>query len=234
MRIKDESRWIVEVLESILPVCEKVFILDDHSTDGTVELCRSFNRVTVLESPFEGVDEARDKTWLMAQVLSVHDAEWVLMIDGDEVLESAGPQKIRRLLQYPLYEYYSFNILYLWNDAHTVRRDGVYGSFKRPSLFRVQPNQLPIWKSTNYGGNFHCSNIPSYLMNLPYAASEINLYHYGYIDASLRERKYRWYNQIDPNNLAEDCYRHTVQGDPCGPPADMKLLHAGPLRLERI
>jgi glycosyltransferase involved in cell wall biosynthesis len=47
LRVKNEQRWIARVIESILPLCEYVYILDDHSTDGTPEICSSYDQVTV-------------------------------------------------------------------------------------------------------------------------------------------------------------------------------------------
>jgi hypothetical protein len=60
------------------------------------------------------------------------------------------------------------------------------------------------------------------------------LWHLGYNDLEDRVRKYAWYNQMDPNNQPEDCYRHMVQGDITEIPADAVLRHAGPLRLQML
>ncbi len=47
LRIKDEARWIERVLRSMLPVCERIFVFDDHSTDDTVAICESIPEVTL-------------------------------------------------------------------------------------------------------------------------------------------------------------------------------------------
>ena len=94
LRIKNEARWIRAVVASMFPVCERVVILDDHSEDDTVEICRSFGeRVRVVESPFTGIDESRDKNHLLSEVRKL-DPEWCLAIDGDEILEPAADRKI--------------------------------------------------------------------------------------------------------------------------------------------
>jgi hypothetical protein len=41
LRIKNEARWIARVVRSIQPVCGRILIFDDHSTDGTPEICES-------------------------------------------------------------------------------------------------------------------------------------------------------------------------------------------------
>src|SRR4051812_33672858 len=77
LRIKNEGRWIREVIESILPLCDHVFVMDDHSTDDTVEICESFPEVTVFKSPFVGINEARDKNWLYDRITAECEAKWI-------------------------------------------------------------------------------------------------------------------------------------------------------------
>jgi hypothetical protein len=65
LRIRNEERWIQEVIRSTFHLCDRVFVLDDHSTDQTRSLARSVDpRVTVFDSPFKGLNESRDKNWL--------------------------------------------------------------------------------------------------------------------------------------------------------------------------
>lgn len=127
LRIKNEARWIADVLNSVLPLTESIYILDDHSTDETREICGHFPTVTVFESPFTGLDETRDKNWLLAQVPPV---DWVLCIDGDEILEPGGAERIRNICQ-PRHAAgaYSLQVCYLWDRADQWRTDGVYGNF---------------------------------------------------------------------------------------------------------
>src|ERR1039457_5852336 len=71
LRVKNESRWIRHVLDSMIPLCERIFILDDHSTDCTAQICRLTNEcVTVYDSPFQGLDESRDKNFLLDRIHS--------------------------------------------------------------------------------------------------------------------------------------------------------------------
>jgi glycosyltransferase involved in cell wall biosynthesis len=60
MRIKNEAPHISDVLTRALALCERVFVFDDHSTDGTVEICESFGDcVLVVTRPFAGLDQGR-------------------------------------------------------------------------------------------------------------------------------------------------------------------------------
>lgn len=243
MRIKNEARWIGRVIAAQLPLVSRMFILDDHSTDGTPEICEGFENVTVIRSPFEGLDETRDKDFLMQrlydaipepdQYFSLGNAEspyWAVCLDGDEELLPAGIEQMRRAAESNAAHSYSVRILYAWNSAEQIRVDGVYRKFVRPSMFRLM-NQGFRFKTTPWGGNLHCSSIPQELIGGS-RASDAAVLHYGYIDADLRRRKYEFYNRVDPENQAEDMYRHMVIGDLF--PPDSRFRYGGPIELEPL
>jgi glycosyltransferase involved in cell wall biosynthesis len=230
MRIKNESRWIERVLRAMLPVCQQVLILDDHSTDQTVEICRSLEGVTIFESPFEGLQETRDKNWLLDQVEQIaHRGDWILAIDGDEELAPGACDEIRQLASKsdgP--DAYKFQVLYLWDRPNQIRVDRWYSNFRRPSFFRLNPGAR---FSSGNGGGFHCGNTVG-TNNV--GNCNVKLLHWGYMDREDRIRKYTWYNANDkqPIPRAEDGYRHMVIGDLF--PADSVFRWAGPLELRPL
>jgi glycosyltransferase involved in cell wall biosynthesis len=228
LRVKNEARWIERCISSILPLCERVIVMDDHSTDETKELCAAMPGVIVFTSPFNDLNETRDKNLLLDT--GVDEKGWFLMIDGDEMLQSCDVPAIRTAVSETDAVCLSPKILYLWDREDQARVDGVYGKFRRPSLFRAGSGRF---QSTVFGGNFHCGNAP---LAVHRAARPIDatLLHFGYMDREDRLRKYQFYNQNDPNNEFEDRYRHCVQGDIPEVPAWMKLRHAGPLQLVAI
>ena len=226
LRVKNESRWIESVLRSIQPVCSEIFVLDDHSTDPTAYQCAHMG-AKVWASPFQGLDETRDKNWLLDQIRPLKP-DWILSIDGDEELEPTGPDQIRELVKDPNIWAYAFRILYLWDSPNQIRVDGIYGKFARESLFRLTDDRF---LSTTNGGNFHCGNAPRRLARAA-KRSGVQLLHYGYMHRADRLRKYEWYNAKDPNNRAEDMYSHMVIGDVF--PADSKFRYGGPLQLAAL
>jgi glycosyltransferase involved in cell wall biosynthesis len=228
LRVKNEARWIAESLASISPLCEQILVLDDHSTDNTIEICESFQNVQVLRSPFNGLDESRDKNHLMEYV-DERLPDWVCMIDGDEVLEPGGAEAVLETIKRnPSVTCIAPKIAYLWDSPNQVRVDGIYSKFYRASMFVWSPGLR--FKSTSNGGNFHCGNTPS-RFNVS-VRSQIQLLHYGYMEREDRIRKYEWYNARDPHNRAEDEYRHMVIGDVF--PVESVFKHAGPLELRPI
>jgi GT2 family glycosyltransferase len=213
LRIKNESPHIAQVIARLLGLCQQIIILDDHSSDDTVVICRSFgDRVAVINSPFTGLDEARDKNFLLEKLITLRP-DWVLWIDGDEVLERRGPERIRAAVKNGVaVSAYSLRISYIWDDHDHVRIDGIFGRFTRPSLFRLhgQPLNALHFQKTTSGGSLHCGNVPcgltGYQKNL-----DVRLKHLGYRSRHQRESKYEWYNSVDPDNTLEDNYRHLIE-----------------------
>ena len=231
LRVKNEGRWIGRVLDSLLPLCERIWVMDDHSTDDTRAICRSYRQVTLVKSPFEGMDESRDKEFLLA-LIREDGPDIVVAIDGDEVLEADGPEKIRRVAKAG--NAWSFKVEYLWNSDDQIRTDGVYSRMYRPSMFRLSAARAGFLKTPfGNGANLHCSSVPQSLLHGAITTG-VRLWHLGYRDREDRLRKYLFYNTVDPNSKGEDFYRHIVQGDVPEVPAAAKLLHAGPLTLQRI
>ena len=226
MRIRNEERWIERSIRSFFPICEKVIVLDDHSTDSTVDICRSIEGVDVISSPFEGLDETRDKNFLLD---AVGYPDWCCMWDGDEELMPGAAARLQLAMQAATAQNIralAFSVLYLWDRPDQIRVDGVYRSMSRVSAFRAGPERF---ESKGKNG-FHCGNAPQaiqgrVLVNAP-------LLHYGYMDRCDRIRKYKWYKEQDPSNYIEDEYRHIVIGDMF--PADSHFMHGGPLELRKL
>lgn len=241
LRVKNEARWIAEVLWS-LTWCNKIYVMDDHSDDGTAEIAKAAG-AAVLHSPFTGLDEARDKGWLTQTIAEDQPhGTWVLMIDGDEVLERSGEETIwNSIVQNPAAEAFSLRVIYLWNSRGEMRVDGVYGRFCRPSLFRIGSKSLSF-RQTKSEGHLHCSSVPLAYIGMCHP-SPAALLHLGYLEREDRVRKWRYYNSIDPRNEAEGydrahpergSYPHIVQGDIPQVPADARLKHAGPLEIRPL
>lgn len=256
LRIKNEERYIGEVLEAALPLCSHAFVMDDHSDDETVRICESFgNRVSVYPSPFEGFNEARDKNWLLDQVLRQCEPKWILCVDGDEVLEKRGAEIVREnVAANPEQLSYSLKIVFLWNDRNTARVDRIYDFFWRPSLFRPFiprpdfPDDIKLvrelrFMATPFGRrqgkdapNLHCSSVPQRLLhNCQHLPARLK--HYGYLEREQRVAKLDRYNAIDWLDAAEDCYRHMCAGDNVRPeelPRVLELVKRGTLTDEDL
>jgi glycosyltransferase involved in cell wall biosynthesis len=231
MRVKNEERWIARSVTSLKRIADVVFMLDDHSTDRTPVIARACG-AKVVPSPFEGTNEVRDKDFILEYAIEhagpFAGNDWAIMIDGDEVIDDPWvilndmeeAAKTARAL--------SLRVLYYWNDEETIRMDGVYGKFYRPSAWPIGTDPRARFRETEFGGNFHCGSVPGVFTRY-HMRSGARIWHYGYMLKEDRIRKYHWYNKMDPNNAVEDGYRHMVVGDLF--PESSRFKWGGPLRL---
>lgn len=220
LRVRDEEKYLHQCLQSILPVCDKIFVLDDHSTDATPDIIRSTDKCRYFLSPFAPGDlnEARDKTWLLSAITSTVSLDWigpgsqywVLAIDGDEVLVEEDRPKLYLSSLGHVLDHWSVQILYLWDSPNAVRWDGHYAKCYRPSIFRLI---RPDMEFRNHSGPLHPTSVPVSHISCEARLHEpdpIRLLHYGYLDGQERERKYEWYVGRDP--VQEPFYRKECFG----------------------
>lgn len=213
MRVKNEERWIGAALSEAVKVCDRILVLDDGSTDHTPEICRSFPQVQYryYQRPLE---EVRDRHELLQWALK-NRADWIFSLDGDEVLEDGAADTIRREISRldprdPVYTYFYLHFLYFWNDPEYYRcENSIYGNFWNPRLFATwgqDTRKLYIGK-TGHGHGFHCSHMPSNLRGKG-RKIDVRVKHYGYLDPVVRQKKYEFYLQNDPEAAAKGYYDH--------------------------
>ena len=95
----NEEIHIERCLTRILPLVERVVVIDSFSTDQTVAICRRLG-VDVLQHKWKnysdqfqwGIDNAKPTT------------DWVLRLDSDEYLEDGAQATLRATLQYMSHE----------------------------------------------------------------------------------------------------------------------------------
>ncbi len=84
---KDEE-WIIEKnLKSLSLFCDKIVVVDDCSTDKTVEICKSFDKVELHERPYHYWwlrDDAKHRQEVFNNI-SKHNPDYIIILDTDEI-----------------------------------------------------------------------------------------------------------------------------------------------------
>lgn len=210
----------------------------DHYDDTFFPSLDGQRELHVIHSPFrpavrkkEGVNEIRDKNFLWYYTKARVAFKHVLCLDGDEVLTKEAIRQWPQVEQFVEHgvDMLTIPFVYLWDSEDQCRVDGIYGDLgdgqprlRFPRIFsitRVDEQQVFdmhfSWEGTK--GGFHCGSIPQVHFTTRHQEGGINghfvaapVAHYGYIDDSLRQRKFVFYNSIDPGNKAEGEYKHII------------------------
>lgn len=91
MIVKDAAATLEACLESVREVVDEIVIADTGSTDSTIALARK-RGARVVEIPWEN-DFAAARNRALAEV----QADWVLVLDADEILDASASTAIPRL-----------------------------------------------------------------------------------------------------------------------------------------
>jgi glycosyltransferase involved in cell wall biosynthesis len=124
---KNEENNIAQCLDSVI-WADDIVIVDDESTDKTVEICSKFSgRIFLRKMDVEG----RHRNWAYSQAKN----NWVLSLDADEKVSEGLKQEISETLKKNT-QYAAFSIpLRNYIGTHWVRYGGWYPAGK-VRLFR--------------------------------------------------------------------------------------------------
>ena len=232
-RLKDAERWITKSIESILDICSEIVILDDGSTDKTVEICSKYDKVVDIyqqkDLPF---DETRDRNTIFKMALK-RKPDFIFALDGDEILMNNSKKILLEEINvlHSDADVFEFQFLDMWDKPNQYRYDGQMSNRWARKLIRMknQPNDLH-YDEMPYPYNMHCPSLPHNTLGTDNSVrSRVKILHYGYYDLIDRQEKFERYNKMDPNNTSFDGYTHLISGDSkfSGPEGmEFRLLHS--------
>lgn len=209
-RVKNEERWIEKSIKSVLDICSTIVVLDDGSSDSTLEICKSFDNVIVQSQSNLPLDEVRDRNIILKMALK-EKPDYLFSLDGDEILPPNSYDIFfdELTILYPNTDVFEFQILYIWDKPNQIRYDGIYSRTWQKRLMSLKNQRELIFENTPYPGNLHCGSIPTNTIGQDYPiSSKIKILHYGNYDQKIREKKFDFYTKIDPNNKMTDGYQH--------------------------
>ncbi len=90
--VKNEAHCLGDCLSSIKSIADEIVIGDTGSTDNTVEIAKSFGARVI------NVEWRNDFAYARNCVLNEATGDWLLSLDADEVVDEAGADRIRAIV----------------------------------------------------------------------------------------------------------------------------------------
>lgn len=193
----EANNFLVRSLTDIKRYADHIVIINDASTDNSVEICKN----TLVGSSFEiinnEISQFSNEILLRKQLwneIVKHNPEWIIILDADEIFENNFETHVRELMKNDVLKCYYFRLYDFWNETH-YREDKLWNAHSvfRPFMIRYDKNYEYTWKETSQ----HCGRLPINLQ-VPYSLSIMRLKHYGWSKPELRYFKFARYMKLDP------------------------------------
>jgi glycosyltransferase involved in cell wall biosynthesis len=180
--VKDEERSIHRCLSSLVDAVDEIIVVDTGSTDGTLDIVRSFPNVKIVEFAWcDDFSAARNAG------LEQMESDWVLWVDADEYLFPDDIQNVR--IAAGLYDEF---------EPTAILRVGIYNQIHQSvSVNYNVVRMFPLRRNLRFWGRIHeqighsdgIHAIPFYI-----PAVRVRLHHDGY-EPSVVQMK----NKMDRN-----------------------------------
>lgn len=194
----EEKRYLREVLLDASKYADNFVIIDDASTDNTVQLCKevlkdkNYRIIHNKTSMFSNEYKLRKKQW---NETIKNNPDWILFLDADEILENKFKKTKKYLMENNDVDLYCFRVFDMWNKKE-YREDNLWvnNTYHR-FLMRYQPKYKYKFNKKKQ----HCGRMPANVLDLQYVESDIRVKHYGWANEEDRKMKYKRYRKLDPD-----------------------------------
>lgn len=132
MIVKNESKVILRLLNSVLPLVDSYCICDTGSTDNTVELIENFFKENnkpgrIVNEPFR--DFGHNRTFALNSCVGMPNADYLLLLDADMVLSinpKLCPKNFRKSLDKDAYYLFQGSEAFFYKNVRILRNNPEY------------------------------------------------------------------------------------------------------------
>jgi cellulose synthase/poly-beta-1,6-N-acetylglucosamine synthase-like glycosyltransferase len=191
MVVRNETNgYLRRVLECARKYINDAVIIDDASSDETVQICKEvlgdIPLHLVQNTDLKCANEVELRRLQWEETVKVNP-EWILNLDADEIFEKSFADQVGDLLRDNKVDVYLFRAYDMWDDW--FYRDDLYWNAHNehiPLLVRYKPGIEYRWKDTLQ----HCGRFPQTAVEFPrQKQSNLRLKHYGWAMLERRRAK---------------------------------------------
>ena len=135
--VKNEASCIERCIKSIQPFSDEIIIYDTGSNDGTQDICRSLDKVTLIQGEWR-----EDFAWARNESFKPAKCDYIMWVDADDVVDEKSQKWLCEFKEQHLAEYDQVNIEYIYD----MEENGFYSMhFVRERIFKRK--NKPLWHS---------------------------------------------------------------------------------------
>jgi hypothetical protein len=194
------GRYLPLVIEHLQAFCDEIRVLDDYSTDGTVEALNEWNGVVVQRNygPTFDEHEGNARNELLRWTL-LGKPTHVLAVDADEFVSDG--QALRGWIEREAAQVYGIAMEEVWeaNKVLRIRTDGGWRPHPIPILFTAPARMDRYWSIPPK--KLACGREPLSVRNLwargRAVTTDVSVLHFGWTREAERQRRFDRYMQLD-------------------------------------
>ena len=194
--VKNEEEFLPLSVASVSPFVDEVVIINNRSTDRTMELAKSIPHHKVklvdIDSDFDEKCEYNMRNESLKHVSD--DIDWLVVLDADQLLSDGWRNEIATMLEKPTaqavgirYDHlvgsYNHMDLGLYNKQANQKADPVWIFFKRTPHLQCRPAaEVCNWAKPQHHASFERSCTGGLSKH-----TSVGLFHYGFAKRNMME-----------------------------------------------
>lgn len=204
VRVKDGILFVKEWLNVMEKLVDDIVVVDNGSTDGTLEILKAHSKVVAIESTI-GFDEGRDKI-LVYEMARKRNPDWCIWLDIDEIFEKRLTRiDLERMMLKRDVNKYVFRRFHLHKDLNHFEA-------RFDKLLEQSVPSRTMWRehSTGYFRNIYIHNGDIQGITGKTKRSKFRLKHLGAVDKDYLTKKTKLYQKVDKDLRNLDLYQKNL------------------------
>lgn len=182
--VKNEAWILKKFLESVSLWADHVVIADQGSSDGSVQIAKSFSKVILIHNTSKTFNEPERQKMLINEARKIMGPKVLIALDADESLtaNSIGNH------EWDIIKKLETGTVIKFDWVNLIPQKNIYwqSSYKMPFGFVDDGSE-------HIGLEIHSQRVPVPLDNPVYYPNDIKVMHFQYADWERMKSKHRWY-----------------------------------------